>query len=96
MKASVEIILRAYNIEQGYINIPAKKMYNFPDKKTDVELHIGNSIYKVNFYVRESHHGFSRLTQFFKEHRELEKGDKVIITPSPSAPEKYRLEILRK
>jgi len=33
MKASVEIILRAYNIEQGYINIPAKKMYNFPDKK---------------------------------------------------------------
>ena len=30
---SVEITLLSYNIRDGYIHIPAKKMYNFPDKK---------------------------------------------------------------
>jgi len=69
-------------------------MYNFPDKGTGVELHISNSIYKVNFYVRESHHGFSRLTQFFNAHPELKAGGKIRITVRESM-KKYRLEIVK-
>jgi len=66
-EASVEITLRQYNIDQGYIHIPAKKKDSFPDRETDIEIYICNKIFKAKFYVRESHQGFSRLTQLFRE-----------------------------
>jgi len=89
--AGVEIVLRRYNVEQGYIHVPAKKKNMFPDRETDVEIYMGNMIFKAKFYTRESHQGFSALTRLFKSRKDLKAGDRIRITVLP----RYRLEIVK-
>jgi len=43
---SVEITLLKYNVRDGYINIPAQEMHNFPKTETEVELMV---LFRLNF-----------------------------------------------
>jgi len=91
----VEILLRSYNIRQGYINIGKTWWGLFPAVTMTLELEAKlMGVIQTQFYVRDSHHGFSKnLRPWFEEHK-LKGGDKIRITPIEDN-KKYRLEILK-
>jgi len=97
MEISIEIILRPYNIRDGYINISKKWWHLFPDITCNIEVELKPmGVIQSQFYVEVggSHHGFSRkLRPWFTENN-LQAGDKIGIKPIIDM-KKYRLEILK-
>ena len=97
MKNIVEITMQCSYREQGYINIPKIWWDLFPPPTTEIELEAEPmGVIHTQFYVENSpgsHHGFStNLKPWFKAHRELTKGDTLIIEVRKTGSERqYRL-----
>lgn len=95
METSVEIILRSYNMRQGYINIGKKWWDLFPHLTRELELEAKPmGVIHTQFYVekRGSHHGFSKnLKPWFRAH-DLKAGDRLVIEVTESKlGREYRL-----
>jgi hypothetical protein len=94
-ESSFEVALQPSYIESRCVYIPAAKKHLFPTSNTTLESHTDIGVIETNFNIDSFGTWLSKgLAPWFKNHSQLQVGDKVRITVIEPM-KKYRLEIVK-
>jgi hypothetical protein len=92
---TIDIVLRQYNISQGYLQIPCAKWDLFPSTNSEIIVKTSNGTFIMGFYVKEGHHGIGRkLKDWFNTLQHIKPGDilKIMVV---ERGRKYRIELIK-